>query len=132
MGEKTLVVDSRLTDAIQLIKKLDSMQANPTLAVWYFYDDAGEWRLLVAGPFFDALLQKQEPVAYRKIVDAMAEIPLSSLTVSDIKLVPSESALANAIRRLVKTSGDATVNAHFSDTTLNGIFIKEMVVLRSS
>jgi hypothetical protein len=62
----------------------------------------------------------------------MAEISLSSLTVSDIKLVPSDSALASAIRRLVKTSGDAIVNAHFSDTTLNGIFIKEMVVLRSS
>jgi len=50
MGEKALV-ESQVVDAIELIKKLDAVSAAPTLAVWYFYDDAAEWKLLLAGRF---------------------------------------------------------------------------------
>ena len=77
MGEEALV-EGQVADAIALIKKLDSGGDAPTLAVWYFYDDAAEWRLIVAGPTFDALLPKHEAVAYRKIVEAMVGTSLSS------------------------------------------------------
>ena len=131
MGEKALV-ESQVADAIELIKKLDAVGAAPTFAVWYFYDDAAEWKLLLAGPFFDGLLPKQEPVAYRKVVEAMASTFLSSLTVSDVKLVGSQSPLPRAIRMLIRTPADGIARAHFTDTTLNGIFIKEMIILRSA
>lgn len=131
MGEKALV-DSQVADGIALIQKLDSEGAAPTLAVWYYYDDAAEWRLLIAGPTFDALLPKQEPLAYRKIAEAMAATTLSSLTLSDVKIVNSQSALPQALRFLIGTDSNGIVRAHFSDTTLNGIFIKEMIVLRSA
>ena len=131
MGEKALV-DSQVADGIAFIQKLDSEGAAPTLAVWYYYDDAAEWRLLIAGPTFDALLPKQEPLAYRKIAEAMAATTLSSLTLSDVKIVNSQSALPQALRFLIGTDPNGIVRAHFSDTTLNRIFIKEMIVLRSA
>jgi hypothetical protein len=131
MGEKA-VVESQVTDAIALIKSLDSDGAAPTLTVWYFYDDAAEWRLIIAGPAFDALLPKQEAIAYRKIVEAMAVSSLSSLTISDLKLVRTDSALPLALRSLVGTAPGGVVRAHFTDTSLMGIFIKEMIVLRSA
>ena len=130
MGEKALV-ESQFADATALIEKLDSAGAAPTLAVWYFYDDAAEWRLIIAGPAFDGLLNKQQEVAYRKVVDAMEGLNLSSLTISDIKLVASNSALPQALRLLIQTLGSGSTRAHFTDTTLNGLFIKEMVILRS-
>lgn len=131
MGEKALV-ESQIADAVALIQKLDSDNAAPTFAVWYFYDDAAEWRLILAGPTFDALLPKQEPIAYRKVVEAMAAASLSSLAVSDIKLIRTDASLPKALRFLVGTGPTNIVRAHFTDTTLSGIFIKEMVILRSA
>jgi hypothetical protein len=131
MGEKALV-ESQIADAVALIQKLDSDKVAPTFAVWYFYDDAAEWRLILAGPTFDALLPKQEPIAYRKVVEAMAAASLSSLAVSDIKLIRTDASLPKALRFLVGTGPTNIVRAHFTDTTLNGIFIKEMVILRSA
>lgn len=131
MGEKALV-ESQIADAIGLVRKLDADGFSPSLVVWYYYDDAGEWRLLIAGHAFDALLPKQESLAYRKVAEAMTAVSLSSLTISDVKVIPSTSALPQALRRLVGTDANGLVRAHFSDTTLNGIFIKEMIVLRSA
>ena len=131
MGEKTLV-DSQVEDSIALVQKLDSGNDSPTLAAWFFYDDVAEWRLLIAGPSFDALLPKQEPVAYRKIVEAMNTAPLSSLTISEIKIVDNQSPLPKAIRLLIKTAPRSIIRAHFADNMLNGIFIKEMMVLRAA
>jgi hypothetical protein len=131
MGEKALV-ESQIADAIALIQRLDSEGAAPTFAVWYFYDDAGEWRLILAGPTFDAFLPKQEPIAYRKVVEAMAAASLSSLAVFDIKLIRTDAALPQALRGNFATVPNIIVRAYLTDTTLNGIFIKEMVILRAS
>jgi hypothetical protein len=131
MGEKALV-ESQVADAMMLIRELDSRGASPALAAWYFYDDADEWRLLLAGEAFDDLLGKQEAVAYRKVVEAMSSLSLSSLSLSDIKLLPSRSPLAGALRMLIRTPPNGLMRAHFTDTSLNGIFIKEMIILRSA
>jgi hypothetical protein len=131
MGEKTLV-ESKIADAIRLIQKLDADGNSPSLAAWYFYDDVDEWRLLIAGPAFDTLLPKQEPIAYRKLVEAIASLSLSSLYVSDLKLLTTNSPLPRALRILVRTAPTGIVQTHFTDTTLNGIFMKEMFILRSA
>lgn len=130
MGEEALV-ESKITDAISLVQQLDLEGMPPSLALWYFYNDAAEWRLLIAGSEFDALLPKQESVAYQKLVKSMSNVPLSSLSLSDVKLIEGQSPLPLAIHRLIGTGPRGIVRAHFSDTTLNGIFIKEMVILRS-
>ena len=130
MGEKALV-ESQISDAVLLIQKLDAEGHSPSLAAWYFYDDIDEWRLLIAGPTFDALLPKQEAVAYRTLVEAIASLSLSSLSVSDLKLVRTTSPLPQVLRILIRTSSTGTCRAHFSNTTLNGIFMKEMIILRS-
>ena len=131
MGE-TALVEGKVADAIQLIQKLDASGDSPTMVIWYFYDDADEWRLLIAGPTFDALLPKQEAVAYRKLVEAMSSLSLSSLGVSDLKLLESKGPLGQSLRRLVGTGPTGIVRAHFTNTTLNGIFIKEMIIMRSA
>ena len=131
MGESALV-ESRIVDAHALIQELDRANTGPAVAAWYFYFDAGQWRLVMGGPNFDPLLPKQEPIAYRRIVDALANIPSSVLAISDVKLIRSDSQLAKAFQLIIRTPPDALVRAYCSDTTINGVFIKEMVILRAS
>jgi len=131
MGENALV-ESQISDSIALVKQLDSGGDSPTLAAWFFYDDAGEWRLLISGPSFDSLLPKQEPVAYRKAVEAITAAHLSSLTISEVKIVASQSALPQTVRMLIRTDPKGIARAHFTDTMINRLFIKEMIVLRAA
>jgi hypothetical protein len=131
MGEKPLV-KNQLDDSVRLIQKLDLDGNSPTNVVWYLYEDIEEWRLLIAGPVFDALLPKQEAVAYGKLIDAITSIAPTSISISDLKLVPTDLPLIQALHFLVRTDPKGIVGAYFSNTTINGIFIKNMVVFRSS
>jgi hypothetical protein len=129
MGEKALV-ETQIDDSIRLIQQLDTDGNSPSLALWYFYDDIDEWRLLIAGPTYDVLLPRQEHVAYGRLVEAMAIISPSYLSISDLKLLVTTSPLAMALHSLVGTNPTGISRAYFSNTTLNGIFIKDMVILR--
>jgi hypothetical protein len=131
MAEEALV-ESQLADATELVKKLDAAGYQPSLAAWYFYDDADEWRLVLAGPGFDNLLPNQEPVAYRKVAEALAQTNASSLSMSDVKLVGSQSSLPKTIRFLISTPKNGLARARFTSNFINGIFIKEMFVLRAA
>jgi hypothetical protein len=131
MGEKALV-ESLVSDAIALIQKLDELASPVTFAAWYYYDDADEWRLLLASPTLDPLLQKQEAVAYRKVIEALLSISPSALSISDLKLIATNSQLPQTLRFLVGTGPKGIVRAHCSDNTINGIFIKEVIILRSA
>lgn len=131
MGEKALV-ESQIADTAKFLEALDASGASPTVAVWYFYEDIEEWRLIVAGPTYDALLPKQEPLAYRKLAEALSALSIASVSVSDLKLLKTSSPLVKALQFLVRTPPNAATRAHFSNTTLNGIFMKEMIIMRSA
>lgn len=131
MGEKALV-EGLVTDTIELTKKLDQDGVNPTFVVWYFYEDADEWRLLIGGPELDKFLPKSEALAYQKISEAISAIDLPSLSISLIKVVETSGPLPQAVGFLVGTPSNGLVQASFSDTTINGIFVKEMLIVRSA
>lgn len=131
MGEKALV-ENLIDEAIALIKKLDECAIPVAFAAWYYYVDADEWRLLVASTALDALLPKQEAVAYRKVIDAFSAISPTALSISDLKVVATSYPLLQALKFLVGTGPQGIARVHCSDCTMNGIFIKEVVILRSA
>ena len=131
MGEEALV-ESQIAESVSLVRSLDSQGDKPSAVVWHYFPDADEWRLLIAGPSFDALLPKEEARAYRRVAEALSKAQASSLSIGEIKIVRTDYPLLNAARFMVKTGPDAFVRAHFRDNSINGIFIKEMLVLRSA
>jgi hypothetical protein len=131
MGEEALV-ESQISDTISLVKILESQGDRPSTIIWYYFPDADEWRLLLAGPSFDALLPNQESRAYQKVAEALSKAEVTSLTIGEVKLIKTDYPLLNATRFLIGTPPDAIIRAHFKDNRVNGIFIKEMLVLRSS
>lgn len=131
MGEKTLV-ESRISDSIELIKQLDSSGYQPSVAVWYYYGDADEWRLILVGEKFDQHLPKQELLAYQAIAKAINEKNLVTINISEVKIIKSDEPLAKTLRSIVKTEPTGITGMHFSDTTISGVFINEMIILRSA
>ncbi len=131
MAEEALV-ESLISEAGQLVKKLDELGDRPTNVLWYYFSDAEEWRLLIAGESFDRLLPIEERQAYQKIGRALSGADLRSLTIADVKLVRTNDPLIVATKPVAQTSPTAVARIHFRDNTFNGIFVKEMLVLRAS
>jgi len=131
MAEEALV-ESLVADSAKLVRELDKQGDQPSNALWYYFSDAEEWRLLVAGKSFDQLLPKDEAQAYQKVARAIGKANLDSLTIADVKLVRTDDSLLAAIKFVVRTPPDGVVRAHFRDNTFNGIFVKEMLVLRAA
>ncbi|MFT3746282.1 MAG: hypothetical protein QM785_18565 [Pyrinomonadaceae bacterium] len=131
MGEKALV-ESQISDGIELVKKLDERNAGLSFAAWYYYDDVEDWRLLLAGSELDRLLKQNESIAYHLIFEEMTKLPLASISIADIKIVASDSALPATVAVMIQTPPNALVRTHFTDNFVNGIYLKEMFVIRSS
>jgi len=61
-----------------LVKQLDADGLSPTLAAWYYYDDADEWRLLIASPALDTMLPKSEALAFKRVAEHLRRgVPLA-------------------------------------------------------
>ena len=131
MAEEALV-ESLVADSVKLVEVLDKHGDSPSNALWYFFSDADEWRLLIAGRTFDGLLPKNEARAYQKIAGAIGKVSLGSLTIADVKLVRTDDPVLVATKFVVRTPAHGVVRAHFRDNTFNGIFVKEMLVLRAA
>ena len=131
MAEETLV-ESLVSDSGALVKALDTQGDVPTNVLWYYFSDAGEWRLLVAGPSFDRLLPKEEGLAYQLVAQAIGSAGVETLSIADVKLVKTDDSVLTATKSVLKTPQTAVVRAHFRDNTFNGIFVKEMLVLRAA
>ena len=131
MAEEALV-ESLVQDSIKLVDELDRQGDAPTNALWYYFSDAEEWRFLIAGPSFDTLLPKQEIHAYERVAIALSKADFYSLSIGNVKLVRTDDSLLVATKFVVKTAPNGVIRAHFRDNVFNGIFVKEMLVLRAA
>ncbi len=121
--DATALVDPFVADAINLVKKLDEGPNSLTFVAWYYYNEADEWRLLIASPSLDPLLQKQEAVAYQKVIVALSETSPSALSVSDLKIIPTSYRLVQALGTLAKTGPQGTSRIQFRDCMIGDVFI---------
>jgi hypothetical protein len=131
MGEEALV-ETQIADAGALVAALDGLGFGPASALWHYFPDACQWRLLLGGRHFDELLPRAECRAYQQVAEALSASPVQSLTIAQVKLVRTDHALLQVARFLIRTPPDACIRAHFEDCVVNGMFIKAMVVLRST
>jgi hypothetical protein len=127
-----LLVESEIADSVTLVKTLDRRGDAPSIVVWHYFSDAEEWRLLVAGPTFDSLLPGDEARAYLKIAEAVNDAQVASLTIGKVKVERTTNPLLSVATTLVHTDPRGIVRAHFKGVSINGIFVKEMVVLRAA
>lgn len=133
--DQEVLVESKIEETIELVRRLDASGLEPKFAAWYLYDDVNEWRFLLSSPALDPLLPKNGALAYRKVVEVMAQFPHNALAVSDLKLIPTGDKLPSSLHRFfgnVGTGPDSVKRADCSDNMLNGIFIKHIVILRSA
>lgn len=130
MAQKPLVNGS-FEASVQLLRDLDKSEFKPEMAAWFYYDDVEDWRLLLSGKKINDFLPGKEALAYKVVAESLGRTK-AGLAISDVKFIKSDAPLILALSCLIGTGPDDISKISMSNNTINGIFIKDMVVLRSA
>jgi hypothetical protein len=131
MAEKTLV-ESKVRESNKLIKALDEGHDSPQLAAWYYYEDIDDWRLILSGSAYDQLLPAKESLLYKKLAEYLVKNGISSIEISDIKFLKTDAPLLVAMSFIIGTDAFSLNSIRMSNNTFNGVFIRDVVLIRSA
>ncbi len=125
MAEAALV-NSDIDAGRELVSLLDASGFPVTAAVWIYFPDVDEWRLVI-----------RTPKAAKNLQEALLEIAQTMddhgdlrrrIDLARLKLVPPTDKMLQAIGRVVRVDGLNTVR--FSRNVINGMFIGDALIYR--
>ena len=124
---KEILVDDYIAEAIVLIEALDNDGFIIDSALWYYFVEADEWRLIIATPSVD----KDGPLAtYKKVnkvikeKNIFIETPFRKLTV----MSPNDP-LIKFLKLLIKT-GPTISKIRIQNKFINNIQIEDALIFR--
>ncbi len=124
---KEILVNEYIEEAINLINTLDNNNIKVDSALWYYFEEAEEWRFIIATPIVD---EKGLFEAYKIIGDIIKKnnifyyTPLNKLTL----MSPSDP-LIKLLKHGVKT-GPKLAKIRFQNNFINNVFIEDALIYR--
>ena len=118
---KKLLVRDLITEGAQLLEALRRKRFPMVAALWNYFPESSEWRLVIVSPAVD----RQGPLnGYTRVQRALSGINPSQLTLTDIALISPNSADYEDLRRILPRAGrfsaspapNNTQKAIFDDT----------------
>ncbi len=128
MVEKILV-DREIAAGESLLKELDKRKVAVTAAFWFYEPEYERWRLVIAMPLCD----KEGPiVAYDLLQKALDKLPKDRrLELTDINAENTKNTVVQALCKMIQIA-PGSGNLRVSRSSVNGIFIDDAVVYRTS
>ena len=113
-----------------LLEALDRVGLPLVAALWMYFEEHGEWRLVVG---VDAASFEREGSyhgIYVRIAQVLGDSPAIKrhIELSRIKVMSSQNELIQALKDVVRVNGIGAVR--FSDNLPNGMFIDDAVIYR--
>ena len=121
--------DSMMKAGAKLIERLDAENAEVKSAFWMYFSEEKTWKLALASPLVDSL----GPRAYYKKIVAINKASQDEETISlnDIGVSNTSNQVVQLIKLAVST-GTGISGIRFSRSTINGFFIEDSYIYRSS
>lgn len=115
----------------KLIKKLDDKHAEVKSALWFFLPEERVWTLLIASRL---VTQEGPKKFYKKIIEANRNSKISDrvISINNISVTSPVEPLIQVINSMVNTDNDSINGIRFSRNTINGVFIEDCHIYRSS
>lgn len=125
---KETLLESDIEAGKILLRELDAQNFQITTAMWFFYPDVGEWKLLLHSPRFDA---EGGIASYSKISEIITALgsKMGMLSFNAIKLVYSRDALMAMLKKLAHVSGISLVRV--TSNYINGMYVDDALIYRN-
>lgn len=126
MAKETLV-DEYVDEAINLISTLDNSSFTIDSALWFYFIDADEWRLLIATPIVDKIGTLE---TYKKFIEFIKDnkifvhTPIRKLTV-----VSPNDPLIRLLKMAIRT-GPTISRIRFQNNIINNTQIEDALIYR--
>jgi hypothetical protein len=125
---KEFLVDENIDDGANLIYELDQSNVQIDAALWFYFTEAEEWRLIIATPIID----KKGPVsAYKKIIEFIKEKNLFFHTpIRKLTILSPHDPLIKLLKIVVKTGPSSIARIRFQNNVINNVPIDDALIYR--
>ena len=120
------LVDSEVEAGKTLLDALDSAGLRPSAAMWMYFSEHSEWRMIVAlgGEIRDL---NSEYIKVAKVLNQNPAIR-NHIDLSRIKIVSGKDSMISGLRKIVRVKEGGTMR--FSTAVINGIFVEDALIYR--
>lgn len=126
---KAALVGPDIEAGREFLKALDEARVSVTSALWLQSDDSDDWALLLAIPEVDRRGTRIVYARLQKILERHAGL---GLTLAEIRAVSPKDELISRLRRAIRTPVGAYAGVRFTANVIDGVFIRDAFIYRSS
>lgn len=127
MAKETLL-ESDIAAGANLIEALDQDGEQIDAALWFYYPDLSQWKLLLRSPTFD---RGNITGAYTKVSQVLSgkdDVNLN-ISISDIKIISTKDPLMNLLKSILHIKGLNQVRMR--SNIFNGIYVEDALIYRN-
>lgn len=128
--DKSALVERSVEAGKSLIAELDRRSSVPIRSAFWNYSDETGWKLVLASPIVRDRRGLQN--AYREVHKALSTIPDTDLSVSDVALVADTDPVVRLLAGAVSTGPTSLSRIRFKGNSINGVFIEDALIYRST
>ena len=100
-----------------------------TSALWYYVSDSDGWRLIIASP---VVRERGPEEAYKTVQRVLADLPSSGIRLPDVWVIKETEPLITLIKSAVSTAASDISNIRFTRNSVNGVYIEDAHIYRST
>lgn len=128
---KEVLLDSDIDAGKNLLKALDENGFNITTAMWFYYSDIEEWKLLLSSPDFNKIKDPNEPSRiYTKISQIINDSKDVAITpLESVKILLKNDPLIKLFGFIISAKGISAIR--MKANYLNGIYVEDALIYRN-
>jgi hypothetical protein len=128
MAKETLL-ENDITAGTKFIESLDKCGKSINAALWFYYPDLSQWKLLLSSSEFEG---KDLTKPYTKISEILSAEPEinEDISISDIKLLNHTDPMMKLLKGIVRT-GKGVSRIRMTSNVINGIYVEDALIYRN-
>ncbi len=129
--DNSILVDKDINEGRKLVQILDAKEFDTKAAMWFYFADSNEWKLLIATPIVDEKGPKQAYEIIQKVIQEMQATSKTEVKISlkdIIVLSPTEDPIP-LIAMMIRT-GPGLSGIRFTKNIVNNKLIDDVYVYR--
>ena len=125
--DKNILVEKNIEEGKSLVEALDMALFTLKGALWYYYLEDDEWRLLLVSPLVDTIGPKR---SYTIIQEVIQELKLPSISIINISVLSPKNSLIRILRIALRTGPTDISEIRFTQNTINNEFVEDALIYR--
>jgi hypothetical protein len=129
MAKETLL-DSDIAAGANFIEALDKDGEMINAALWFYYPDLSQWKLLLASSKFEGGSLTGSYTKLSQVLSSQDKIS-TNISISDIKILQNKDPLMKLLKGIART-GKGLNQIRMKANVMNGIYVEDALIYRNA